>query len=974
MRLLLAVALCLCVLALEATAQIECTNRQAREACAMALCQKCIMLDGKATCSAEFPLSGNTCVSPCLDPAVTTISPSVNTAPCAYYEMLHTPFEEVLVPKCANVESEMACDILGGVFQHSLGPFGMECGPMPFMGEVVDGVPCCPDGMIPALLDDGTTPLCIVNSTAYEGPFLFAHASGCNETSICTSVPVSMVAGEGLIGGNATCPGCTIPGETCGTCEPRNCFQYAVPPASISAPSLGVCQGGLCFGTLNSMIATSSESCDAGFCRARVKDDVNLEDPDNYPTLTCHPGCPGYPTCPSDCPGWTNPDDVIQLLEPVVSEADLEEGDNCLLADACADNGVCVSGTCTPRRSKGPWCERLTCYECSPSNGTCTHLPSPAGTPCRAGCIVDSLGTCDGNGNCIGTPDDDAQCAIARESVVSANTGSEVCADTTCTPVQTLFDDPNVNIPFVKLNDIPLTPAVLASQALIDLLDEGIQAYIGFLSECSFAPNTNLCDDGDACTTGDVCSSYECVPQLDNRRYCQFVECSTCNTTTGACNDDVFLSAQCFSGCGQGDQLGQCSAFGRCEPYVLRDTGCPTPGPCDNVVCTPDFIPGSPIPIPIDASPTLGDFSSRLDFDCVLTDAEENQSCTTDPTNLCVYDERCMSGVCEVVGQVSCNFVDTSRPCFNSSLTECNPATGACDPVPLDDGDECSLNNACFTNATCVVSGMSADCVGVPSLDCSPIPLNNPCVISSFCVDNNGTPECATINELDMTPCTLTNFGNCGAGGVCLNGMCQAQSANCPDDGNPCTVSVCDVSTGNCTTMPIQDGTDCTDGLMCTQNDVCMSGVCTGTLRDCNAEAGECQVSTGCTESELCTFANAPMGTECDDGFGVCDEGVCLPVCDPPCENNGICVGANPVVCACTAEFTGQFCESTVEEETETFAMMASEIQDNVITYAIFLSVAAAIVSALVTTLVMMFGRKRAGVIIAEVEVRKKDQ
>ncbi|MGH7896185.1 MAG: thrombospondin type 3 repeat-containing protein, partial [Candidatus Binatia bacterium] len=128
--------------------------------------------------------------------------------------------------------------------------------------------------------------------------------------------------------------------------------------------------------------------------------------------------------------------------------------------------------------------------------------------------------------------------------------------------------------------------------------------------------------------------------------------------------------------------------------------------------------------------------------------------------------------------------------------------------------------------------------------------------------------------------------GVLGAGATAL----AFGGASC-DDGDPCTVDVCEASgcahapvvcgggdacheagicnpeTAACTNAVKPDGTACSDGNACTQGDACQAGACAaGTPVVCGAgdachEAGVCNPETG-----ACTNAVKPDGTACSDG------------------------------------------------------------------------------------------------------------
>lgn len=69
--------------------------------------------------------------------------------------------------------------------------------------------------------------------------------------------------------------------------------------------------------------------------------------------------------------------------------------------------------------------------------------------------------------------------------------------------------------------------------------------------------------------------------------------------------------------------------------------------------------------------------------------------------------------------------------------------------------------------------------------------------------------------------------GQAGASGDAPTSCAGAVGCN---DGNPCTVDVCELSTG-CSHTVRADGSVCEDGDACTEDDVCADGVCRGTPR-----------------------------------------------------------------------------------------------------------------------------------------------
>lgn len=81
-------------------------------------------------------------------------------------------------------------------------------------------------------------------------------------------------------------------------------------------------------------------------------------------------------------------------------------------------------------------------------------------------------------------------------------------------------------------------------------------------------------------------------------------------------------------------------------------------------------------------------------------------------------------------------------------------------------------------------------------------------------------------------------------------GSCRAGTPSELDDGNPCTVDVCDPKLG-VSHLPTPTGTPCSDGNECTLNDVCSAGECQpGEAKECPPldachPAGECRPASG---------------------------------------------------------------------------------------------------------------------------------
>ena len=140
-----------------------------------------------------------------------------------------------------------------------------------------------------------------------------------------------------------------------------------------------------------------------------------------------------------------------------------------------------------------------------------------------------------------------------------------------------------------------------------------------------------------------------------------------------------------------------------------------------------------------------------------------------------------------------CNYFDV-----NGTTRICHATGSASNPyVVLNIGE-----SACVATHT----AHPRDYVAIDDPTCSGqgcLPLNAPC---------DGTLGCCE----GMT----CRSGSCQPVDLCANVSCTAS--------DQCHVASCDPTTGACLDEPKIDGWACDDGSACTQNDVCRSGVCTG--------------------------------------------------------------------------------------------------------------------------------------------------
>lgn len=116
---------------------------------------------------------------------------------------------------------------------------------------------------------------------------------------------------------------------------------------------------------------------------------------------------------------------------------------------------------------------------------------------------------------------------------------------------------------------------------------------------------------------------------------------------------------------------------------------------------------------------------------------------------------------------------------------------------------------------------------------------------------------------------------------ACLSGICAGVLKTCEDDLGPCLKAVYDKKADECVVEPVEDGAPCDDEDACTQLDSCQAGECVGDEPKTCEAADDCHVSGECDpETGECSEVKAEDGVECDDGLlctsdDTCSDGAC---------------------------------------------------------------------------------------------------
>ena len=127
--------------------------------------------------------------------------------------------------------------------------------------------------------------------------------------------------------------------------------------------------------------------------------------------------------------------------------------------------------------------------------------------------------------------------------------------------------------------------------------------------------------------------------------------------------------------------------------------------------------------------------------------------------------------------------------------------------------------------------------------------------------------------------CETCDDGN-AVGGDCCSSWCrfQGRGSACQNEGNPCTLDVCD-GVGGCDHLNLPNNAPCDDGLFCNGVDRCATGSCgpISPSADPCASGAECRRTCNETTDDcfdlagsVCTADGNPCTTDVCDGLGGC--------------------------------------------------------------------------------------------------------
>ncbi|HEX2873920.1 MAG TPA: MYXO-CTERM sorting domain-containing protein [Polyangiaceae bacterium] len=419
------------------------------------------------------------------------------------------------------------------------------------------------------------------------------------------------------------------------------------------------------------------------------------------------------------------------------------------------------------------------------------------------------------------------------------------------------------------------------------------------------------CVDADVCTT-DICKEGTCAhgATADNTPCADANKCDGAETCQGGvCKEPAgFMCPTDNNAC----HAPTCSG-NNCSQQLLTGTDCPDANlcngteKCNNGVCN---VPGTPKDCD-DQNPCTADGCDPKTGDCIHTPVTPGELCENgdvcDGVGVCAA-----GGVCQVQPAAPCVANRPNDPC---NVYACDKVKGCVvasfTTAACNDSDPCTVGDKCDGAGKCV-SGAAQKCDdGNPctadtctkGVGCTAVAANenatcddgNDCSTGDKCVagkcKSSGGKTCAD----DTNPCTVATCDPanqvCGQSNddslkcqvdkcheitQCANGVCPTGAPIDCADTNPCTKDACDPATG-CTHEP-DDTATCTDTDLCTESTSCKAGKCVGVATVCEP-VSDCHLAGTCNpNSGFCDAPRAPVGKDCNDATGKCDDkGKCIP-------------------------------------------------------------------------------------------------
>lgn len=736
-------------------------------------------------------------------------------------------------------------------------------------------------------------------SCSYSGASMLG--APCNaDNSLCTQNDSCDNQGNCISGTTITCNStgnqCTVGvcNATTGMCDIVNVVG---PCDDGTACTTGdQCIGSLCVGSqidCNDHLTCTTDTCisPGGVCS-------NVLNPGScYISSTCY------------LDGAVNPSNPCQVCNSSLSTStwsftsqtgvSCNDGNLCTNGDVCNINTQTCAGTPLDCSSYSDQCNIGVCQI---GTGTCTQQPRTDGTSCSDGlfCTLNDFcasGVCS-SGTIHTCSDYNSACTVGYcNETAGACQANPVLDFTSCTLDNLVCNGAEHCLAGECVYGTPLTcPADTQCSYYLCQEPSGCTQYFNSGASCD---DSNVCTIGDTCAIGsDVCNPGSGTLNCDDNNDCtddfcdhiigcyhtQIVGCANC-TTVDDCTPQSCHTVSCPSG--------QCL-----YTHVANGTSCSDGNICNGVeTCLLGTCLNPPNLVCNDNNPCTVDTCDSI-TGCVYT---PNTTLPYDDNNPCTINDRCSANGTAVSEPYVCPSSTTckSYSCINSGGLPVCQATAINIGGSCDDSDPCTHFDVCDT---------IGNCGGTP-ISC---PSPNQCEISVSCVGGN----CIHTYKSNGTLCQTGNLCTsdyCNGAGTCVQGP---QVVTCVALDQCHDIGVCNPSTGICSNPASADNTPCNDGNACTQTDICMTAVCTGTnpvhctaLDQCHI-AGICNTTTGtCTNPLASDFTNCDDNNACTSS-SVCLSGICTGISATDCSSPNICIttGCNNIT-GCTSSFNFNPCD-----------------------------------------------------------------
>ncbi|MBK8997394.1 MAG: hypothetical protein IPM35_16825 [Myxococcales bacterium] len=697
-----------------------------------------------------------------------------------------------------------ACSPSGGV-THAPVAAGTACGDGNACNgdETCDASGTCQNGTPPDL-DDGDA--CTADSCDPQAGVVHAPLTGtaCDDGDGCTQTDTCQ-AGTCTGSNPVVCTAldqCHLPG----TCSPSTGTCSNPPKANGSAcndanscTQTDTCQAGTCTGS-NPVVCTALDQCHVagscdpgtGVCSNPAKADGSAcsdgdacTQTDSCQAGTCTGSNPIVCTASDQChdPG------ICDSGTGVCSNPAKPDGSSCDDANACTQSDSCQAGSCTG--SNPVVCTALDqCHlpgTCSPSTGTCSNPPKPNGSACDDSSACTSGETCTAGSCGGGTPvatDDGNPCTADACDPQAGVSHTPVAAGTSCADARTSATGPACDGSGACQ---PGTPLAVDDGNLCtaDACDPQTGVSHTPLAAGTSCADATLCNGDETCDGSGSCTPGA-PPNADDGNPCT---ADACDPELGVTHAPVTAGTSCADStvCNGAET---CDATGICQPGapLLID---------DGNVCT------------VDACDPVSGVSH--------TPVAAGTSCAD-------------ASVCN--GTESCDGAGTCQPGTPPSLSDGNPCTAdACDPqlgvthTPAAAGTACGDGDLCNGDETCDVAGACQP--GTPVLTSD----GNPCT-QDVC-----DPQTGAVSHPPAPAGTACNLDACTFGALCdASGLCVGGTPLSVDDGDACTIDICDPTTGprhvGCAPLDRTVATNIVDSMswLTTGANPVQSGVSPGTI------------------------------------------------------------------------------------------------------------------------------------------------